>query len=77
MCSEAEYKEMMAVLKTDLPASFRITGTRSQAAALLKIIEGWWKVNIYYLVQVTWDHLDIFSLIKVTVKQLECLNHQK
>ena len=30
---------MMAVMKTDLPASFRITGTRSQANALLRIIE--------------------------------------
>ena len=30
---------MMAVMKTDLPASFRITGTRSQANALLQIIE--------------------------------------
>ena len=39
-CSESELAEMMAVLKTDLPASFRITGTRAQTEALLKIIEG-------------------------------------
>lgn len=40
MCSEPEAKMMMDTLKSDLPASFRITGTRTQAAALLKIIEG-------------------------------------
>ena len=39
MCSKEEADQMMAVMKTDLPASFRITGTRSQAAALLRIIE--------------------------------------
>jgi len=39
-CSDEEFDKMMEVLKTDLPASFRITGTRSHAAALLKIIEG-------------------------------------
>jgi tRNA (cytosine34-C5)-methyltransferase len=38
MCPEDEATQMMAVLKTDLPASFRITGTRAQAAALLRII---------------------------------------
>jgi len=39
-CSDEEFDKMMEVLKTDLPASFRITGNRSHAAALLKIIEG-------------------------------------
>ena len=39
-CSVEEFGEMMSVLRTDLPASFRITGTRSQAESLLKIIEG-------------------------------------
>jgi len=39
-CSDEEFDKMMEVLKTDLPASFRITGTRSNAAGLLKIIEG-------------------------------------
>ena len=39
MCSIEEADQMMAVMKTDLPASFRITGTRSQANALLRIIE--------------------------------------
>jgi len=39
MCSKEEADKMMAVMKSDLPASFRITGTRSQAAALLRIIE--------------------------------------
>ena len=39
MCSKEESDQMMAVMKTDLPASFRITGTRSQANALLRIIE--------------------------------------
>jgi len=40
MCSEEDFKKMIDSLKSDLPASFRITGTRSQAAALLRIIEG-------------------------------------
>jgi len=39
-CSDEDFDKTMEVLKTDLPASFRITGTRSQASALLKIIEG-------------------------------------
>jgi len=39
-CSDEEFEQTMEVLKTDLPASFRITGTRSHAASLLKIIEG-------------------------------------
>jgi len=39
-CSDEEFDQTMAVLKTDLPASFRITGTRSHATELLKIIEG-------------------------------------
>ena len=39
MCSIEEADQMMGVMKTDLPASFRITGTRSQANALLRNIE--------------------------------------
>jgi len=39
-CSDEEFDQTMEVLKTDLPASFRITGTRSHADGLLKIIEG-------------------------------------
>jgi len=39
-CSEEEFDKTIEVLKTDLPASFRITGSKSQAEALLKIIEG-------------------------------------
>ena len=39
-CSEEDFEKMMSVFKTDLPASFRITGTRAQSSALLKIIEG-------------------------------------
>ena len=30
ICPEDQWEEMMMVLRTDLPASFRITGTRSQ-----------------------------------------------
>ena len=30
ICPDDQWDEMMLVLKTDLPASFRITGTRSQ-----------------------------------------------
>ena len=30
ICPEDQWEEMMRVLRTDLPASFRITGTRSQ-----------------------------------------------
>lgn len=40
ICPEEEFPRMMEVLKSDLPSSFRITGSRSQAKALLKIIEG-------------------------------------
>jgi len=39
-CSDEDFDKTMEVLKTDLPASFRITGTRSHAKVLLKIIEG-------------------------------------
>jgi len=39
-CSEEEFDKTIEVLKTDLPASFRITGSKSQAEALLNIIEG-------------------------------------
>ena len=39
-CSDEDFDKMLEVFKTDLPASFRITGTRAQSAALLKIIEG-------------------------------------
>ena len=30
ICPDDQWEEMMQVLRTDLPASFRITGTRSQ-----------------------------------------------
>jgi len=41
ICKDPEdYEAMIASLKEDLPASFRITGYRTQAKALLRIIEG-------------------------------------
>lgn len=41
ICKDAaEFEEMICSLKQDLPASFRITGYRTQAKALLRIIEG-------------------------------------
>jgi len=39
-CSDEDFDKMLEVFKTDLPASFRITGNRAQAAGLLKIMEG-------------------------------------
>ena len=47
ICPDDQWEEMMQVLRTDLPASFRITGTRSQVgreyvdlgfASLLKVL---------------------------------------
>jgi len=40
ICPESDFLTMIDTLKSDLPASFRITGFRSQANALLKIIKG-------------------------------------
>ena len=40
MCSPEEFDKMFACLKTDLPASLRVTGFRSQAFAVRDVIEG-------------------------------------
>ena len=40
MCKVEEFDEMMTALKSDLPASFRVTGFRSQAFAVRDLIEG-------------------------------------
>jgi len=40
ICPAEEFDEMIKVLKTDLPASFRITGYRSQATALRDFVKG-------------------------------------
>ena len=40
LCPPEEFDEMIKKLKTDLPASFRVTGFRSQAFAVRDLIEG-------------------------------------
>jgi len=40
LCPPEEFDQMLASMKTDLPASFRITGFRSQAMVLRDIIQG-------------------------------------
>ena len=40
MCPPEEFDKMMNALKSDLPASFRVTGFRSQAFAVRDLIEG-------------------------------------
>lgn len=40
MCPPEEFDQMFCSLKTDLPASFRVTGFRSQAFAVRDLIEG-------------------------------------
>merc|ERR1719391_1864333 len=40
ICPPDEFQSMIEALQSDLPASFRLTGCRSQARALLRIIEG-------------------------------------
>jgi len=40
LCPTEEFDEMIRVLKSDLPASFRITGYRSQAKVLRDVIKG-------------------------------------
>jgi len=40
LCPPDEFKDMMSSLKTDLPASFRVTGFRSQALGVRDLIEG-------------------------------------
>ena len=40
MCKAEEFDKMMTALKSDLPASFRVTGFRSQAFAVRDLIEG-------------------------------------
>lgn len=40
LCPPDEFEQMMKSLKTDLPASFRVTGFRSQAFAVRDLIEG-------------------------------------
>ncbi len=49
LCPKEEFADMMASLKTDLPASFRVTGFRSQAFAVRDLIEG------KYFTQLTLD----------------------
>eukprot|EP00090_Calanus_glacialis_P007336 TRINITY_DN15781_c0_g1_i1.p1 TRINITY_DN15781_c0_g1~~TRINITY_DN15781_c0_g1_i1.p1 ORF type:complete len:704 (-),score=298.23 TRINITY_DN15781_c0_g1_i1:55-2166(-) len=39
ICPEAEFEEMMECLKQDLPACFRISASRAESQALLKILE--------------------------------------
>jgi len=39
ICPEEEFGEMMECLKQDLPASFRISASRAESQALLKILE--------------------------------------
>ena len=40
LCPPEEFEAMMSSLKTDLPASFRVTGFRSQAFGVRDLIEG-------------------------------------
>ena len=40
MCPPEEFDQMISALKKDLPASFRVTGFRSQAFAVRDLIEG-------------------------------------
>ena len=40
MCPPEEFNDMIAAFKKDLPASFRVTGFRSQAFAVRDLIEG-------------------------------------
>ena len=40
LCPPEEFEKMMNALKSDLPASFRVTGFRSQAFAVRDLIEG-------------------------------------
>ena len=40
MCKPEDFDKMMTALKSDLPASFRVTGFRSQAFAVRDLIEG-------------------------------------
>jgi len=39
ICPESEFREMIECLKQDLPASFRISASRAESQALLKILE--------------------------------------
>ncbi|KAE8748043.1 hypothetical protein FOCC_FOCC005238 [Frankliniella occidentalis] len=40
VCPENEWEQMMATLKETLPTSFRITGSKMEASAMLDVIEG-------------------------------------
>ena len=40
MCPPEEFDQMISAMKKDLPASFRVTGFRSQAFAVRDLIEG-------------------------------------
>ena len=40
MCPPEEFDQMISAFKKDLPASFRVTGFRSQAFAVRDLIEG-------------------------------------
>ena len=40
MCPPEEFNQMISAMKKDLPASFRVTGFRSQAFAVRDLIEG-------------------------------------
>jgi tRNA (cytosine34-C5)-methyltransferase len=40
LCPKGEFEQMIKSFKTDLPASFRVTGFRSQAFAVRDLIEG-------------------------------------
>lgn len=40
ICPDEEFEEMIKTLQLDLPSSFRITGNRSHAKSLMKVIKG-------------------------------------
>lgn len=40
VCKQEEFDEFIRVLKTDLPATFRITGSKGVVYKMLEIVEG-------------------------------------
>lgn len=40
ICPEEEWDSFMKALKSDLPTAFRITGSKEESKALLKIVQG-------------------------------------
>ena len=64
MCPSEEFDQMISAMKKDLPASFRVTGFRSQAFAVRDLIEGMKKQKIKFAISRFFSFKSVYLLFQ-------------